>query len=1070
MRRIMIDRMTHGDKLLATKPNGDQKTMRLPEPDDDNDGPTGLHAIAEFPRSQQALQIEVVTSGDFVDYNRDDGAKFVVKPDYLRDENGDSIIDDGPNEMGAERVEIPIYTQMLTAEDQTLEWNSPRACKLERWRDVSSVFGRVGILVCTAYNGSDTGHLHAWFLDEYNDQAYQSYVWENSSGLRISSFDTTVTPYADVVELSDGSVLMVLTTSNGFYIYKLFAGTSWVLVDEVSISKSYSRPVAIERVGSRVVMVYSTQDGTDSYIYCKYSDDGGLTWSSLVTVKSIIGTSTEIYLDLVRGLDGRLWLCWNRADTGIVYVDGTDSGESWDGEVNTTIANAQRVAMYQDYFAKWYILVADDSGSQAPVLHYLDEDATIDTPNTAQWTNVGYVGSSLGDTDGMETWDVGMCGFMWDGFLDYFLTFRDTHSTTYHSVAVLRGSMWTGIQLNPTTKTKWDNVWIPFAFPSTSDAHPNVNFSTRTQNGAGSAAFGSDGEFKNHLEITTTNTTDDHYYRYDGIASNSYTNGVIVRFEAKIVSGYMKVRIVTDDDAANMIDFTVTIGSSGQNALEDNNAGTNPDNDSDDNWANTEWNEYTIITKGTKVRVYRAPSGDYREFNHQELILTHDALTAGATAGNHYVYWGCGDGLAHGASVLNAASEAHWRSVMIGDSLDTIDWDFESDVVGRKCHLNAVGIMQGFGVEWDGSFAVDGDIWEVDTGALYQAENVFVVSPSVRWQEPVVSGASDDAVFDFDQDLDSQDNQRNFNFNALAVFGRNWLDCKLEGADADGASWTTIFDSQDAAGPELWIRRHAVASVDRNKIRLAMGDYENMIDDEFASNDDRKWYVYYINGTLADHIYRIDGNDRTRLFLEVDVETAGASGGSTESVYIFSDRFFLDWEYAGSYEYERLRFTIHGVQTSPSECQLRMGTLLMGRTYELNDDEWDTQIGYQPNVSVREGRSGRKEVRRLGQWRRTIDMRWTGQVDAGMGICGPVAMLGRTEMGVHPVVWIDDDAALDAGGNKQAHHEPILARLITPFTAQRESYYPSQEYHGGAQVTFNRNIMQISGVTLEEVL
>jgi len=305
-----------------------------------------------------------------------------------------------------------------------------------------------------------------------------------------------------------------------------------------------------------------------------------------------------------------------------------------------------------------------------------------------------------------------------------------------------------------------------------------------------------------------------------------------------------------------------------------------------------------------------------------------------------------------------------------------------------------------------------------------------------------------------------------YSFDSIAIFNTNCFQFKLEGEDFGGGNAATLFDSIGTQRANvLHSGALAVSAITNNVITIGYGtsnwDVE-MIPGQYASNDFRNWFIYIIGGVKAGQVYRVLNNSGTKLYLERSAEDDGVAGADT--FYLYSDRFFHI--FSSSYNYARLTLTIQNNDvTYLPDNQARVGTVVIGRTYDLPDDDWVSNISTNPNTSVIDSRYGARQVKELGEEQRTIDLNYVKLTDRGMGIQDVKEFYRILRWGVRPLVWIDHDEILDGTIANMAHGEPILVRATDKFSQNRASYN-YLEQNGDWHV---RNFLE-SGVKLIEVL
>jgi len=1055
------------DIEFIDKPAGDNWTVKIPEPNSGNSGPTGLKAVDQTVRSQQKFKVTVEQSGDYSDYNDDDDSRFLVTPYYLKDSDGNDVVDD-LNNMGNSGKDDPTLTQALNClsmpSNSNFRITSIKMCSLERWKNYGAAYGFSGAMAFVAkHTVTNYVYFYLYRLREYDDLSGVCFIWD---GPNAESLGATISndPSIDIVEMEDGSLVAAISLDTSIYIMKSFdCGANWENVAAITGLSSDQYWVALERLGQRLVLLYARNyhDGANwrTPVKAAVSDDGGLEWSSAVTVSNSVTSSNPANMDCYVGQDGKLYAFF--LANGDVYSTYSSDGESWSTPTSIiTTSSYTDVAFFQEYHGLWNCYLPDSAYTGNAISQFQRND--YKHPAGSGWTNKGLLNSNAGDSDGMGVAAIAAMPFNNDGFVDVAVVYHDSHSTDYWSVIVYRTGVWSGIKIDD--GSGFMAVWTPHAYPSTSDGHPNLNVWTKYTTGAGATlSFDSEGNFMS-LKMTTAAAADGALYSWSA-AGEWYDLGVTARFELKVESGYAKVNIQATS-SGNNADVRVTVvfdQANNQIIIRDENAGSNATTYSPTNWDVADWNEYVIIQKGNSIVVYRAPSGTYREFSHFEKMIYYKGLQVDAYGSDvDRIAWGTWQA---GYGGVAAASTVYWRSFYASNStLFSTSWDFTTGYLnGRKCHYNPIGVMQGIGVQWSGDFAVEDDYWDVESVAQHDAENVVLrASPRVGWREKDVSG-SRTSNYDIEFRTHEGDGSTSlrFVFNAIALFRTNVPAFYLYGTDWSGSS----YDNLKAFSTEAMFFGLAglkVTSVDGNYMVVEpnnAGNYDTaMRPNQFASAVGKKYYIAFTSGSLNSRIFSIVGNTENAFMLDSNVESLGVSAGDT--MIVLSDRRVVLLGQMYSYPRIRLRLVTSGYQPPPDEERFFLGTAVLGMAYEIND-EWGSEMVFEPGVSVVTGRGGYRQVAESGPERRIVRLTYSGLVDRGMGSNEVRDLLRRARWGVNPVVWMDyDSPPYDVCDN------PVLAFVRNGITMQHKSYV----YQSENSVNYVRSIHDVSGVVLEEVL
>lgn len=1091
MRQVMADVVAEAS-MLITRPFAEQYTLKIPEANDNNIGKTGLIGVAERIWSQQSLEVEINKSGDYID-DFTTGAYFKVKPNFLLDENGNSVVDINtgwgdttPNWLGTEGPWQAHFLQMVKYGTATNEKASLKVKELKKWKYADDDYGYNGLMFWIERAASNNIYPEFRRMKERGPNATSpGYVWEEITHDLPEGSDwnsPSYMPTGDFVELDDGSLIIALLYTNSeIGILRSFdCGETWVSVSSFYVSYAGRNNIALDRIGNRLIFVYAWDTGTQQHVETMYSDDNGLNWSSAVVIHEDLANSvtTELRVQLIKGQDKVLYICYttNTGASDGAGVQWTLDGATWSSSGVEGGSAQASTCLAQMIHGQWLYFATKNTEDQ---LHMRYGESGGKPYNWAASGGLKYFLPDIEDSDGMIVKEVYVCSFS-GAFIDVVVMFEDTHGTTYRSIAVFRCYMWSPLFLEQHSSNQYifDSCWLPHAYPSTSDGHPNLNHWTRTLSGSATSTLiaSSDG----YLRTATFSSAENAYYDQDAtLPTNMWDTGLVAQFTLRVNSGYAHVegRLCSNPSNGDT-HWTVIFEQSADRVLiYDKHASMAAVSDIPSNWSvDDEWNRYMIVAIDQRVYVYRAPFDYYKEIIPWQLICKYETLQKNAySADNDSLKWGVIAG--------SGASQAWWKEFFLnytddcnvnpsGTSMPTVN-------VGKTCTQEfGTDIMQGFGAKWAGSFAVSGDAWELLTGALYEADNVFIHSPRIQWRSPRLdadTADSNDYTFEWRRE-DEDGEEMNFVFDSIAMFGLNASNIKLYGANYDGSGETLLFNSmqsQDHTGPQVWEGVFEVTAIDNNIVTFDEGTTDLNVwpfENQLASNQFRNFYVFFTSGSCAGRHYKIIGNENTKLHLECNVEADGVA--ASDDFTIISDRFF--WKFSQVYNYPRLKLVVDpnsvGIP-SPSERNWRIGTVVIGRTYQLPDDEWSSDIVTEPAVDVRETRSRVRQWRELGPERRSISLTYTGLVDRGMGSHVVSKLWEHLRWGVSPVVWIDDDSILGYGDGSASdryhcHPDPILARVRGPIVQGRVAYnYLEQD---GKYYT--RNIQDLSGVILEEEL
>jgi hypothetical protein len=328
----------------------------------------------------------------------------------------------------------------------------------------------------------------------------------------------------------------------------------------------------------------------------------------------------------------------------------------------------------------------------------------------------------------------------------------------------------------------------------------------------------------------------------------------------------------------------------------------------------------------------------------------------------------------------------------------------------------------------------------------------------------------------------------------FAVFGRNWPFCKLEGS-LDGAAWVDIFDSLTTQSLAYAIRLEANGASNYNQVIASTPvGMPALHVNRFASTPEINWYLMAIEGAEKYRVYRILENDADRFYLDQQMAVGMANGND---FFVFSDRFYYDLSVratesslwgdtygATAYapvQYRYFRLTIYGnsggtnvVFPDADDGLKKLGSIHLGRVYDLPHEEWGITVTHQPMMAAVDSRSGRKEYRRIGVARRVIGLGYTGVIERGMSVNPIVDMNRALGWGENPLVFIDDAEILQYGDSTgygiYTHPNPVLCRMVDGYQMSRAAYTYETEHNGGESMGLVRNVVDVSGLKLEEVI
>jgi len=1087
MRRIMADTVML-PSMLYTKPTGEQMVLDISEPDTGNQSKrSGVQGFSEqvFHDAQRTLTIE--KSGGIRDDDEAFDGRFKVLFASLKDMDGDEVMDSYTLAMGAEKSDVPRMIWGVSGEpDERICW-SPKIIKLEKHNKEESSALATGILGLLAWWSEDvtTSNLYTLQINKlyaselgsgYGSCSYSESLNRTTSGM-VEDFhpDAGFYPGLDGVELDDGTVLFVVTDHDTAYTYRLYN----LVTLEAQLIGSFplnalrvpdSFHVGVEKIGTRIVVaIHYASGGVGAgaqYLWTRYSDDNGLTWSDEVVLEGGAGgtTTDSPFIDLVKGQDGRLYLSFVEGTSDDLEFYVTSDGVNWSPSngLPTSITNYRGGTFTQDAHGQWHLFTPSmtDHALNQMYRWTMSSHDDADVPMADEWRDRADFCRYF--TDGSDNRVLEMCARSLndDGFIDVAYLFEDSNGGTYqYSVWVVRVNMWASIirgAAEPWTSShRWGVCWAAHMYPSTSDAHPNGSIWTRTLTGASTAAL-YDSVAGGALRLDAASSEDIFYAR--ALLNDTYDIGHALRFEMRVVSGECKVFGNATANANDKdIGFHIAFDAAAANIKLYNRLGAVVDTFTPANWAVTDFNEYELHIFRATLILYRCPSDNYREVCPAEVIFQEGGLSETTYTGqDNWIAWGCNES-AYAPS--GGTARVDFRSVYSTNDSD----NYLQPMRGRRMALEPVGLLGGESFKFNGEFHFEDDAWTLDTGAVNDARNVNVPSPSIAWVEPAqtVEVASPARVFEWRRPIDEFDEDVEFRFNAFAMFGRNFQDFKIERYSNAGALLSTVFDT--SGGDYAYFASLEVDLLRDNSIGIATSP---MKDNMFACDGLRNWFVRMTDGAATGKVFKIISNSLNQITSGVSFEGAGVLAGDAFTIY--GSSFFH--ELANKSFSERIRLTVTAQYRPYGDDGLKLGTFIAGEVYSLPTDEWGFQIRHVANLQTVGGPSGIEQVRERGPVRRIIELSYSGEQDLNMGVTPPAEMFRKLGGGVNPAVWIDDGSVLDNDGERGMHW-PMLVRPKGPISQRHAAYNRvSDGVTAFNQGDVTRNIFDTSGFKLEEIL
>ena len=1152
MHRIMADLMSK-DFEIVTRPSEENYRMKIPEGNAANEGRLGVQGCFDRIYHPFELTLKTVTSSQIARICDNDwpnsyltaieyGAKFTIEPSELTDYAGTDVVD-ALNPLGAEQYQSMGRYRFIRAAlvdgGNYYRLHHPRVIPLKLANDLDDEYNYVAMAVWTETN-STTNNI--WFSIMANKRRDAStpdvtwpYLWREPTSvtltavLNVTSTNTSdIYKVADICEFDDGSIFLILAVYNAagsysyLYCFRSFDyGVTWNFCGTINrslgISGIYEHSIALARVNERLVIAYYTakDDGadTDLVVATYFSDDFGLTWTAGddVYTESIAGVrNVEDHpcVDIVRGRDGVLYLGYNDmsgADNAAVKFSRSLDGSNWSAGVTANSAAAGSFGFFETSTGCWVLYFRRTSGAASDG-YELSVYATNEAPDsgTTYW-NDDVVLLTNNSIAANVHWDyLAACLIENEMFASVLVNMYDTTSNSAFksTLGEMKCAMWSGLT-DPSYWASnadiiWDNVWVANCYPSTSDSEPNIHQTTRTIAGDGASVLTNDtAANRSYLRMTRTVGANSIIYSVPAVDKKAEGGELRCSFRMNTAQGEAVIGIQTSEGVGDGIDVRIIFDlTAGTIVLYDTYKGGGAGviaTCTPTNWSLDEWNVFHVIWQNDNIYVYRS-SDQFAELLNMELILSSESLGIGAIPASEIIFWGTINTVGY-----DHTSSVDYEFVMInttGTQWATLPVDQDADLIGRRCYYYPSGLYGGMGAKFDGTHSISGDEWDVETGAIYEVENIFEPSPSVIWKSAATVsdplGTEPNEIITWKQkDSGGQMHQTATGF---AVFGRNWPYCKLEGSE-DGAAFTTIFDSLTTGTLAYAIHLEANGASHYNQVIASLpAAMPALHTNRYASTPEISWYLMAIEGPEKYRIYRILENDADRFYLDQQMAVGMANGND---FVVFSDRFYYDWSvratesslWGDTYgstaynpsQYRYFRLTIYGnsggtnlIFPDADDGLKKLGSIHLGRVYDLPNEEWGISVAHQPAMAVTEARSGRKEYRRVGVAKRVIGLSYTGIVERGLGV-NPVVDLNRSlGWGEHPLVFLDDADTLQYGDStgygNYTHPGPVLCRMVNGYQLSRAAYSYESEHQGDEAMNLTRGIVDISGIQLEEVI
>jgi len=414
---------------------------------------------------------------------------------------------------------------------------------------------------------------------------------------------------------------------------------------------------------------------------------------------------------------------------------------------------------------------------------------------------------------------------------------------------------------------------------------------------------------------------------------------------------------------------------------------------------------------------------------------------------------------------------------------------------------------------WRGQAVTPGG-FSLGVGHRFGAENVLSLPTLRQWRSPVIDNSEPSR---FHLLYDSGDT--GFRPEAIAMFGRNFPSCRIgfgNDTDADdilihlvahGVTYggsnlvrTTAYWSYAPAGLALITGTPWRLEVDGNRLTVFEDGSPRSIwvPHQFSSQaTGRSFYIAFVRDSEAPYdntpapfdddaegpytsVFKILDNTESTLVLDGEPGTVYRVGGEDRSFQIFSDCQVVECAEAFSgvdpeVSYRYMKLTIGRAQMNSDDGQFRLGHLMLGRVFDLDDPhpEWGWSLSYASGSDVADRPDGARFANRKGPMSRELSMGFAvlrppnGTVDRLLsrgrrGHKDWTSLIRRLEVDKTPVVVAFDpsEPGSNSGASVSGPEGMMLARVTDPGTLEHVAYDCAE--------SIARYIARIRGIVLRE--
>jgi len=731
----------------------------------------------------------------------------------------------------------------------------------------------------------------------------------------------------DFAVLPSGRLIAVI---NLYYVYYSDDyGLTWSSLSTTNLNGASLDLTLMESVGDTLMLVSASRTGA-VVANIAVSLDGGATWTATATAVAMVNPRSA-------ALDGVLYLL---EPSGIsAYGRRIAPGGGLSDPVVTNLARNTTT------LANCAIALRDDGtlwamGWQATAVGALNMDMAASVDGGVTWTNTGAGPFTLVETGYTADGLTALSATAWQGMIVMLARTDSEVAGTDDGLHFLCFGEWSTYD-EPASGLLAGGVFYRYGYIPV-DLPNNLTWTPNTT-GAGATMT-----FTPALRMVSTPGNGTRYVAPVGIWNPAAADHKMVKLRVKVNSGGSLTSNdiclqITINDGVNQQGVTLRLTTTGARLLNSNVTQIG----SDLTATLTAWTEFIIDFW------HDAPAGSG--------VVTVVYIQDGSS-GKHTT-WINAQTVTEQAGVATAALQ--WRAqnaadvelsmLLVGDLAQVSHDTNPADLVGRPMSASYdVFLASGIHLGAYGTGGIPGDAYDLTTRYTYGASKVWEeLRPSCRAQS-----VDDSAAWGLELDRGPLDF---FRGDTIAVFGTNVRTARWQLATSN--IWAVV-DVDVALDATLEAFTSTAAGL--GSIRFAN---RNWRPGQWKSNgDSRRFFITY--GAAPGVTYEITDNDEDRIYV-TGVDLSAASG---VTVYIFGDRMaarlpqFVEYRYA--------RFYVSAAFTTADQVY-RVGTPIFDRGWtpeQLYDFGFVERV--EPNVATTDADSGASFSYRRGPVLDTLSIQW----------------------------------------------------------------------------------------------